>query len=70
MVDPTQHQKGSFGAFAAREQEQHDVRAAAGSQAARDVGTGPTAAAATAATPPPSPVSRAETTTTRAGADV
>ena len=36
MVDPKEQKKGGFGAFAAREQERHDISVAAAAKAARD----------------------------------
>jgi hypothetical protein len=44
MLDPRVQQKGGFGAFAARQQERQDERAAAEAQAERDAATGPVAA--------------------------
>jgi hypothetical protein len=61
MLDPRVQQKGGFGAFAARQQERQDERAAAEAQAARDAATGPVVPApATAPTAPRSDVRRAE----------
>ena len=44
MLDPRVQQKGGFGAFAERQQERQDGRAAAEARAARDAATGPVAA--------------------------
>ena len=44
MLDPRVQQKGGFGAFAARQQERHDARAASKAQAAPEAATGPAAA--------------------------
>ncbi len=62
MLDPRVQQKGGFGAFAARQQERQDERAAAEAQAARDAATGPVAPAPvpTAPTAARSEVRRAE----------
>jgi hypothetical protein len=51
MLDPRVQQKGGFGAFAARQQERQDERAAAEAQAARDAAAGPVAPAADATAP-------------------
>jgi hypothetical protein len=64
MLDPRVQQKGGFGAFAARQQERQDERAAAKAQAALEAATGPVApvpaADATALAATRSDVRRAE----------
>ena len=48
MLDPRVQQKGGFGAFAARQQERQDERAAAEAQAALEATTRPVAPVPTA----------------------
>jgi hypothetical protein len=79
MLDPRVQQKGGFGAFADRERERNDARAAADAREAMDAVTGPVAAgraadaSALTSAPTSAPaaarpdVRRAEKTTARAG---
>jgi hypothetical protein len=64
MLDPRVQQKGGFGAFAARQQERQDERAAAEAQVALEATTAPVAPAP-ALTATRSEVRRAEKTLSR-----